>query len=1156
MKELKRILPYQELREGIQKRQSIHLHGLIPEAYPLLLASLFKETQENFLVLTENERSAKKLAEAVNLLIPGKAYWYPAQSMNFYNLRSLDDEGRHLRLKTLMALAEKRPMMVISSLRALRNKISTNKAFQKECFRLDLDFEGEIEEISKKLLFLRYRPVQRVEAVGDFSVRGGILDIFPAHEELPVRIEFFDTQIDSIRKFSVEDQRSLENIQEVSIGPATEIIFSAEELEAAGKGLSQDLSQGLKKTGVDLNRLEDKFSNLLDSVNTGNYLENTELLLPYLKAESYGILTDYFEIVFTMNLDNLYTMAQGEERAFMEDVSYQMEKGEAMDSHQRMVFSTEEIFGRLRKKTLVNLELLMKSTKLFTPEKLIYFQGIEAEKFHRKLDLFLERIEAYVKEGYKIYLYIGDSRRQETILKLLQEKNFPIFGQEKGSISLCSENLSGGVIFPQGKVVIFTMQEIFGRSKEQKPVSKKKKDNFLRAEDLKPGDFVVHESYGIGRFENVVQEERQGIRKDYLLIAYGSGDRLYIPTDQLNLIQKYIGAGADKEPKLSRLSTAEWTKTKRRAKKILEEIAEDLVRLYAKRETVQGFAFSPDDAWQREFEDSFPYEETPSQLESLEEIKKDMEAPKPMDRVLCGDVGYGKTEVALRAAFKAILDGKQVAFLVPTTILAEQHYRTALERFAKQGVEVEMLSRFRTPSKQKEIMKRAQEGQVDLIIGTHRLLSKDMKYKDLGLLIIDEEQRFGVRHKEKIKSVQEKVDVLTLSATPIPRTLQMGLVGIRDMSYLTEPPGERFPVTTYVTEFHENLIAQALRRELDRKGQVYFVYNNVAQMEKMYQRIYAMVPGAKIAIGHGQMSERELEKVMRSFVDGEIDILLCSTIIETGMDIHNVNTLVIYEADRMGLSQLYQLKGRIGRGNRAGYAYFTYPEGKVLTEIAQKRLLAIRDFTAFGSGFKIAMRDLELRGAGNLLGESQSGHIEAIGYELYVKYMEQALKKVKGEEIVPEEKEFTVELAVDAYIPTEYISDMDQKLEMYKKIADIGSVEDKERLYEEMTDRFSEVPSCVVNLMEIAYLKVLGKEAGFTSIKGNRDTLTFHWDTIEACKPLMVAELNRILKDKIHFALTQKPSVQIKINKNALNTASDFLGLVNRIKSGIMKKNS
>lgn len=723
---------------------------------------------------------------------------------------------------------------------------------------------------------------------------------------------------------------------------------------------------------------------------------------------------------------------------------------------------------------------------------------------------------------------------------------------KSSQVFITPASINGGFEYTQLKLIVISDKEIFGVGKKKaKKLKKKDPDKIINLADLKVNDYVVHENHGIGIYEGIEQLNIQGVKKDYLTIRYKGEDKLYVPIDQLNLIQKYIGADGAR-PKINKLSSTEWVRTKERAKKAVENMAQDLLELYAKRESYKGFAFSKDGEWQRQFEDMFPYEETEGQLRSIQEIKRDMERTKPMDRLLCGDVGYGKTEVALRAAFKAVMDSKQVAFLVPTTILAQQHYNTIKERFANFPVRIDMLSRFRSKAEQKLIIENIKNGVIDIIIGTHRLLSKDVVFKDLGLLIIDEEQRFGVKHKETLKKIKETVDVLTLSATPIPRTLHMSLSGIRDMSVIEDPPEERYPVQTYVVEYNEQMIRDAILKELARGGQVYFVYNRVENIEKMAASLQKLVPEARFGIGHGQMSEKELEKVMISFLEKEIDVLVCTTIIETGLDIANVNTIIIFDADKMGLSQLYQLRGRVGRSNRIAYSYFVYEKNKVLSEVAEKRLRAIKEFTEFGSGFKIAMRDLEIRGAGNLLGTEQHGHIEAIGYDLYVKYLQEAIKKLKGEK-VEEQIDTTIDIKVDGYISDKYIEDEEQKIEVYKKIASITSLDEYGELVDELIDRFGDIPDEVHNLMDISYIRYLGSKNNIKDIHQIDKEIVLEFKSIENISLELLKELSDQYGRRLTFDLSKEPAFKFRWKDNILD---ELKSLVEKINSFNHTKNN
>lgn len=747
----------------------------------------------------------------------------------------------------------------------------------------------------------------------------------------------------------------------------------------------------------------------------------------------------------------------------------------------------------------------------------------------------IEDIKEKKKEKYKILILSGTRSRGERLVNHLRdmgvESSYKDIVREikPGEVVITFGNQGNGFQYYDIKLSVISDKDIFGqfKKKSKKKQNKKGTGKIKSFTELKPGDFVVHANHGIGVFKGIKQLELQGNKKDYLELIYHSDDKLYVPVEQLDMVQRYIGSEG-KKPKVSKLGSSEWTKTKNKVKKSIEEIAEDLVKLYAIRASLKGYKYSDDTVWQKQFEEEFPYEETPDQLLAIEDIKKDMESPKPMDRLLCGDVGYGKTEVAIRAAFKAVMDGKQVAFLVPTTILAQQHYNNFKQRFSDFPITVDVISRFRTLSEQKATIKSIKEGNVDILIGTHRILQKDIKFKDLGLLIIDEEQRFGVKHKEKMKNLKKNVDVLTLSATPIPRTLHMSLVGVRDISVIETPPEERYPVQTYVVEYNDQLIRDAILREISRGGQIYFVYNRVESIHEMASYISKLVPEGRVQIAHGQMKEKELENVVLDFTENKFDILIATTIIETGMDIKNVNTMIIYDADKMGLSQLYQLRGRVGRTNRMAYCYLTYKRDKILTEVAEKRLKAIKDFTELGSGFKIALKDLEIRGAGNMMGSAQHGHMSSIGYDLYCRMLEDTIKLVRGD-IDKEPVETSVELKIDAYIPNTYIKDETQKIEVYKKIASIDSKEEFMDIEEELEDRFSDIPISVYNLMNISYIRSLGKKVDIEEIKEISNEVVFQFEDKSSLREKIIKIIMDKYSKEVAFKLNEKPAIGYNI---------------------------
>ena len=974
-----------------------------------------------------------------------------------------------------------------------------------------------------------------VEGVGQFSIRGGIIDFFPPNSNNPYRVELFDEEVDSIRTFDILTQRSLETKDKITIPPVKEILITE---EISGKTI-QNLKGELEKFNFN-ERTEEKFSRYIELLEENIYLSNRDMILPYIPKEYLGSIIDYLQedsLIFIDEPKRVEEKYKNNKEDFYIKIKDLLEAGEVMPSHLDMAYEYEEILPNILQKHIITNSSILKGNESFKSKAIYNFSVKSMTNYHNKMDLLVEDLNYYKYRGYKIIILSGTEERGLRLQKNLQDLGVEaiFLDDRKGEIKssqlfITTGSIQGGFEYSSIKLVVISDKEIFGAQKKKRKKSKKKQgEKIVNLADLAIGSYVVHENHGIGRYEGIEQLDIQGVKKDYLTIRYKNQDKLYIPIDQMNLIQKYIGSDSVK-PKINRLNSGDWQRTKARAKKAVEDMAEDLLNLYAKRETLEGYSFSEDTPWQRQFEDLIPFEETEGQLKSTMEIKKDMESKKPMDRLLCGDVGYGKTEVALRAAFKALMDGKQVAILVPTTILAQQHYNTILERFQDFPIKPALLSRFKTPREQKLAIEGLANGVVDIVVGTHRLLSQDVKFKDLGLLIIDEEQRFGVKHKEKLKRLRENIDVLTLTATPIPRTLHMSLVGIRDMSVLEEPPEERYPIQTYVVEFNEQMIRDAILKEVARGGQVYFVYNRVDTIDKMASKLRALVPEVTFSVGHGQMGERQLERVMMGFLNKEADVLVCTTIIETGLDIPNVNTIIVYNADKMGLSQLYQLRGRVGRANRIAYGYFTYEKDRVLSEVAEKRLRAIKEFTEFGSGFKIAMRDLEIRGAGNLLGSEQHGHIEAIGYDLYVKFLSETIRKLKGE-IVVEEIDTTIDLKVDGYIPRAFIQDEEQKIEIYKKIAAINNIEDYRELIDELIDRFGDIPKEVENLMDISYIKSLSNKNRIKNISEINGIIRLDLVSTENMSLELIHELSKDYGRSISFDLSAKPYLNFKPKK-------------------------
>ncbi len=993
------------------------------------------------LILAEDERRAREIYEDYRFY-DRKVYSYPAKDLLFFQA---DIHGNLLirqRMKVIKALLEEKELTVVTSIDGCMDFLESLEKIKEQLIHYESDSTVDTEQLKNQLVALGYERVGQVEMPGQFSVRGGIVDIYCLTEENPWRIELWGDEIDSIRSFDPESQRSLENLEELTIYPAVE-------------------------------HIGDK-----DMVS----------FLDYFPEER--------TIIFLDEPNRLTEKGGAVEEEYRQSRMHREEKG-SRNLPENWLCSFEQLQKELNKRNCISVCALEPKQAGWKVREKFYLEVKSISAYNNSFELLVKDLHQYKKQGYRIALFSGSRTRAERLAKDLQEEGLAAFyGQDydreicPGEIMVVYGHAKKGFEYPLIKFAVMTESDIFGQ--EQK---KKKKKNYSgsRIQDfaeLSIGDFVVHEKHGLGIYRGIEKVEVDRIVKDYIKIEYRGGSNLYIPATQLDCLQKYSGADASKAPKLNKLGTQEWNKTKSKVRGAVKNIAKELVELYAVRQEKEGYVCGPDTVWQREFEEMFPYEETEDQLSAIEDAKRDMESTRIMDRLICGDVGYGKTEVALRAAFKEVQESRQVAYLAPTTILAQQIYNTFVQRMKEFPVRVELLCRFRTPAQQKKAIEDLKKGQVDVIIGTHRILSKDVQFKNLGLLIVDEEQRFGVTHKEKIKQLKKDVDVLTLTATPIPRTLHMSLIGIRDMSVLEEPPMDRMPIQTYVMEYDEETVREAINRELRRGGQVYYVYNRVTDIADVALRIAKLVPDARVDFAHGQMSERELENVMYSFVNGDIDVLVSTTIIETGLDISNVNTMIIHDSDRYGLSQLYQLRGRIGRSNRTAYAFLMYRKNVMLKETAEKRLAAIREYTDLGSGFKIAMRDLELRGAGNLLGAQQHGHMNAVGYDLYCKMLNEAVKEAKGIHTM-EDFETSVDLNVDAYIPDSYISNEFQKLDIYKRIAGIETQQDYDDMLEELLDRFGEPGKAVLNLLAIAKLKAIAHQGYVTEIKQTGKTVRF-----------------------------------------------------------------
>jgi transcription-repair coupling factor (superfamily II helicase) len=1082
------------MNEGLREQL---VAGLSGSARTLFLASVYEETKKPILIITHNLLQAQKLYEdLINIISVEEVFLYPANELIAAELSIASPELKGQRIEALNYWSKHQNGIVIAPVAGLRKLLPSKEQWLKHQIKLSVGEEIEIESLLLQLVKMGYIRAGMVATPGEFSMRGGILDIYPLTESEPIRIELFDTEVDSIRFFSLEDQRSKNKVNEIFIGPASETPMEDEQLHIIKEKLADSLATSLSK-------LKDPKLKSLLGQNIGFEMEQLkngqrpDQLFKYLSYVYRDSLIDYLPqkgIIFVDEISRVHEMNDSLEKE--EADWYTSLLAEGMIVHDLKI--SHQVTGILHKQIhpIVYLSLFLRHVPNTNPQNIINVSCKQMQSFHGQMNVLKAELDRWKKGKFSVLMVGSDEDRVSKLQRVLEDYDINATTIKDhneihpGSVHISYGGLQTGFELPLQKVAVITEQELFNK-KAKKTQRRQKLSNAERIKnysELKVGDYVVHVNHGIGKYLGMETLLINGIHKDYLHIRYQGSDKLYVPVDQIDLVQKYV-ASEGKEPKIYKLGGSDWKRVKKKVHSSVQNIADDLIKLYAEREAAKGYAFSPDGDMQREFEMNFPYDETEDQLRSIHEIKRDMERERPMDRLLCGDVGYGKTEVAIRAIFKAIADGKQVAFLVPTTILAQQHFETMRERFQDHAINIGLLSRFRSRKQQMDTIKGLKDGTIDVVVGTHRLLSKDIVYRDIGLLVIDEEQRFGVTHKEKIKQLKTNIDVLTLTATPIPRTLHMSMLGVRDLSVIETPPENRFPVQTYVMEYNGGLVREAIERELARDGQVYFLYNRVEDINRKAEEISLLVPDARVACAHGQMSENELESVMLSFLAGDYDVLVSTTIIETGVDIPNVNTLIVFDADRMGLSQLYQLRGRVGRSNRVAYAYFTYRKDKVLTEVAEKRLQAIKEFTELGSGFKIAMRDLSIRGAGNLLGAEQHGFIDSVGFDLYSQMLKEAIEERKGSH--EQETSITVEidLEVDAYIPDSYIADGHQKIEMYKRFRAISSVEDIEELQEEMVDRFGDYPDEVAYLFQIAEMKVYAIIAGIETIKQVKDEI-------------------------------------------------------------------
>ena len=1123
---------FQELTKQISKTGPIAISGLVDVEKLHVLAAIFNETKRPMVLVTYNEIQARKLYQDLKKLIK-QTYFFPKKEITSYDYVAQSKEIEYKRIDVLnkmyLAKQQKEPIIIVTTIEAVMQKMVAKDTLYQNVIDFEVGKTYLLDEIKEKLVGLGYERSDLIENKGQFSIRGGIVDV-GLSEKIGVRIEFWGDEVDSIRFFQISSQRSTEMLKEITIFPAHELIV--QDLSEAVKNIQEKYPEEIED--IELIKNGDYISKINKYFN--EFYENQASFLDYMSDE-YLLLLDE-----NSKINQRKTNIIEDNNKLIESL-VEKEKfvPEAIENISKFEYNFEE-------KQIIYLE---QNDSIKNIQK-YYFETREINFYNLQLDLLLADIITYQKNKKKVVLLAGNEISAKKLCDILKENQINYkYEQEAenvkpGEIIVTIGGFSSGFENYDLNLIVISLQNNF-----EEPVKRKKKlsSTFKDSEkivfaDLKPGDIVVHQTHGIGQFIGVNTITADGVTKDYIKIKYRNDDILYVPTNSLDSVRKYIGGGDNSSPRLNKLGGKEWSATTSKVKKNLEAVAKDLIELYAKRQKIKGFSFSPDTPWQKQFEDSFPYTETDDQLRCIQDVKKDMEKPQPMDRLLCGDVGYGKTEVAIRAAFKAVMDQKQVAYLVPTTILANQQYEEFKTRMQEFAINVELLNRFKTKKEQDEIIKKLKLGEVDVVVGTHRLLSEDVNFKDLGLLIIDEEHRFGVKDKEKIKKLRTNIDVLTMTATPIPRTLHMSIVGVRDMSVIYEPPHNRKPVQTYVLEYDQEVITEAITKEIERGGQVFYLFNQVEGIEKKANEISMLVPEAKVGFAHGKMSGRELEEKMESFINHEINVLVCTTILESGIDIPNANTIIVENADRLGLAQLYQIRGRVGRSDKQAYAYVTYKRDKLLSEVADKRLKAIKEFTEFGSGFKIAMRDLEIRGAGSMLGEMQHGHMEQVGYDTYCKLLDEVIKEMQGIEVV-EEQDVQIDLAVSSYIPDNFIENSSQKIEIYQNIALCRTEEELQNVIDEVIDRYGRLPKELENLIDIARIKQLARKANILKIAQRENGIVFYF-VKEKIKPEMVNTLITKYPMLVKFSNAVEPYVTLRIkeNENIIEKAKEFLNTV------------
>ena len=1143
---------YQEIERSIKSGKTpLSLTGVssVHKAHLALALSELKPC----CIICDTETSARRICEDINSLSHEEtACLFPAKDFNFAYVDSFSREYEHKRIEALSKIRKGFSRIAVTTVEACMQGTIPSEKLDEYSFEIKKGGDIDLTELASLLVSAGYTECEQVEGQAQFSIRGGIADIFPVHSSQPYRIELWGDTVDSIHMFEVESQRRIEECDFFTVSPALEVLFPSDD------AFAESIRRILKKPrGKKADKIKEKLYTDLESLEAGISLNNLDKYYSLAYGECCSVV-DYFKngIVIISENSNCKEQAKAISTQLSEDIKMLYEDGILFKPLEGFYCEFAELMSKAEDASLVYLDTFMRGGDDYNLKTLINANPLQTSSWSGDMKHLIEDLSAYCNQNYCVIVFAGSEKTLPILAGDLRDSNIPaeILTEQsqikQGLVYVTFGSTSGGFEYPDIKCAMITGQKINAPKKRVKR-KYKKGEEIKNLSDISNGDLVVHSLYGIGRFSGIQKLETNGVTRDYIKINYAGSDILYVPVTQLDLVSRYIGPRDDANIKLNKLNSLDWQKTRKRVKSAVKDMADELIKLYAKRQMSKGFAFSPDNDWQAEFEERFEYQETDDQLRSINEIKEDMQKAVPMDRLLCGDVGFGKTEVALRACFKCILDSKQCVILAPTTVLAWQHYQTAIKRFEHFPVKIELLSRFRTPKQQLDIIKDLKRGVIDMVIGTHRLVQKDVEFKNLGLAVIDEEQRFGVAHKERFKEMFSGIDILTLSATPIPRTLNMAMSGIRDMSVIEEPPQDRYPVQTYVIEHNDGVVANAISKELRRGGQVYYIHNRIETIDRCVSRLQKLMPDARIGVAHGQIAENELSEIWRQLIDKEIDILVCTTLIETGVDVPNVNTLIIEDADRLGLSQLYQLRGRVGRSSRRAFAYFTFRRGKVLTEIASKRLNAIREFTQFGSGFRIALRDLEIRGAGSILSGKQHGHMEAVGYDMYLRLLNEAIAEQKGEALPSSPEDCLVDIAVDAYIPEKYIESLSQRIDAYRKIASIQNSNDCNDVTDELTDRYGKPPAAVLGLINVAIMRNTASSLGITEITQRGDWLYFY---IKSPSVEQILSLRQAYQKRVDFEDVKKPHIKVKlIQKPKKQKSAELMKEVLEIMNGNLK---